>query len=89
VRSSRGGGFLALALLLGAGLAPGGLGVGAASAPIMAPSMRTANRRLRSAGGVLAALRSYPSREGWTNARYRRAARKRRNVARNRRAHRG
>lgn len=32
---------------------------------------------------------SYPSREGWTNARYRRAAAKRRRVAANRRAHRG
>lgn len=31
----------------------------------------------------------YPSREGWTNARYRRAAAKRRRVAANRRAHRG
>ena len=33
--------------------------------------------------------RRYPSREGWTNARYRRAAAKRRRVAANRRAHRG
>lgn len=31
----------------------------------------------------------YPSHEGWTNARYRRAAAKRRRVAANRRAHRG
>jgi len=31
----------------------------------------------------------HPSREGWTNARYRRAAAKRRRVAANRRAHRG
>ena len=31
----------------------------------------------------------YPSREGWTNARYRRAAAKRRRAAGNRRAHRG
>lgn len=31
----------------------------------------------------------YPSREGWTNARYRRAAAKRRRVAANRMAHRG
>ncbi len=31
----------------------------------------------------------YPSREGWTNARYRRAAAKRRRAAANRRAHRG
>lgn len=31
----------------------------------------------------------YPSNEGWTNARYRRAAAKRRRVQANRRAHRG
>ena len=31
----------------------------------------------------------YPSREGWTNARYRRAAAKRRRAAANRRAYRG
>lgn len=31
----------------------------------------------------------YPRRDGWTNARYRRAAAKRRRVAANRRAHRG
>lgn len=31
----------------------------------------------------------YPRRDGWTNARYKRAAAKRRNQQRNRRAHRG
>lgn len=61
------------------------------STPSTPPSDLSALERLLFGRGFGRRLRAapWPSREGWTNARYQRAARKARNVQRNRKAHRG
>lgn len=57
-------------------------------APERASNADTRRQRGSGIGRILRGA-PWPSREGWTNARYRRAARKARNVQRNRKAHRG
>lgn len=90
---------LAAAVLLAAGgmvAAAGGMvAAGGESTRTVDKALRatrpepSAERGIRGAGRFLSAARGgYPSRAGWTNRRYQRAAAKARNVARNRRAHR-
>lgn len=80
---------LAIAALgAGLGMAPGGLGMGMPAGVVKTVGSPRAERRQErrpNPGDVSHYLRK----TGWTNARYQRAARKRRNCIKNRRAHRG
>lgn len=71
-----------------AAAAPGGLGVGAPSIPIVGGMTQRERRESRFKQMARAAVYRKTG-PGWTNAQVQRMAAKKRNQARNRRAHRG
>lgn len=73
---------------LGAAASPGGLGVGAPSTSIVSPQLAAARRESRTRN-LRAGDRFCKPGPGWTQAQVQRMARKKRNQARNRKAHRG
>lgn len=83
--------MLAAAMVAGAGLLasalPGGIGAGMAGSAIKAPGGARAQREQKTRRPNPGDVARYLRNTGWTDARYRRAAAKRRNQARNRRAH--
>ena len=79
----------AAALSMAAVAVPGGLGVGMASSSVVAPRQNASKRQRRFADGALSAPTSYRRGPGWTYAQVKRMAKKKRNVVKNRRAHRG
>lgn len=80
-------GLLAMALLGTASAAsPGGLGVGAPIVPIQQALRAQPNKRVRT-GDKYTPVSSYPNGPGWTQAKVKRMAKKRRNVLRNRKNH--
>lgn len=79
----------AAAAFLGLGAAaPGGLGVGAPSMPLVGGGTQQQRRESRTKQMARAAVYRKTG-PGWTHAQVQRMARKRKNQARNRRSHRG
>jgi hypothetical protein len=70
-----------------AAASPGGLSLGSPTMPMVAAARPQATRRIRT-GTSSHGVNSYPNGPGWTHAKVQRMAKKRRNVIRNRKAHR-
>lgn len=68
-------------------LSPGGVGVGMPGSTVMSPRATPSKRQQRFGDGALDAARSYRRGPGWTVAQVKRMAKKKRNVAKNRRNH--
>ena len=79
----------AAALSMAAAAAPGGLGVGMPGSSVVAPRRNASKRQRRYGDGGLRASHSYPNGPGWGIAKVKRMAKKKRNVIKNRRNHRG
>lgn len=79
----------AAALSMAAAASPGGLGAGMPSSSVVAPRQNPSKRQRRHGDGALRASTSYRRGPGWTIAQVKRMAKKKRNVVKNRRAHRG
>lgn len=83
-------GLLAAATIAAMGaLAPGGVGVGMPGSTVVSPRATPSKRQKRFGDGALNAAFRYPNGPGWTVAQVKRMAKKKRNVAKNRRNHRG
>ena len=80
------GAAMALGFAAAALPAAAAVGLGGPAIPMRAAATPTANRRI-STRSPWAALHRYPNGPGWTYAQVKRMARKKRNQARNRRAH--
>lgn len=79
----------ALGVAAASGASPAGLGLGAPSSTVQAPSGKHERQRRNTRSPTSNDVSRYPNGPGWTQAQVQRMARKKRNQARNRRAHRG